>query len=44
MTYKLTTFQDLKIGQKASLTKASTEKDLDHFIAITDDTNPLNVD
>ncbi len=44
MTCKLTTFQDLFVGQKASLTKTVTEKDLDHFIAITGDTNPLHVD
>ena len=44
MTYKLTTFQDLKIGQKASLTKTITEEDLSHFIAITGDTNSLHVD
>jgi len=44
MTYKLTTFDDLKIGQKASLTKIITEEDLYHFIAITGDTNPLHVD
>lgn len=44
MNYKLTTFDELKIGQKASLTKTLTEKDLEHFIAITGDTNPLHVD
>lgn len=44
MDYKLTTFDELKIGQKASLTKTITEKDLEHFIAITGDTNPLHVD
>jgi acyl dehydratase len=44
MTYKLTTYDDLKVGQKASLTKTITEKDLSHFIAITGDTNPLHVD
>ncbi len=44
MTCNLTTFQDLFVGQKASLTKTVTEKDLDHFIAITGDTNPLHVD
>jgi len=43
MTYKLTTFDDLKVGQKASLTKTITEEDLKHFIAITGDTNPLHV-
>ncbi len=44
MSYKLTTFDDLKIGQKASLTKTITEEDLNHFIAITGDENPLHVD
>lgn len=44
MTYQLTTYDDLKVGQKASLTKTITEEDLDHFIAITGDTNPLHVD
>jgi len=44
MTYKLTTFGDLKVGQTASLTKTITEEDLNHFIAITGDKNPLHVD
>jgi len=44
MTYQLTTFDDLKVGQKASLTKTITEADLSHFIAITGDMNPLHVD
>ena len=44
MTYKLTIFADLKVGQKASLTKTITEEDLNHFIAITGDENPLHVD
>jgi 3-hydroxybutyryl-CoA dehydratase len=44
MDYKLATFNELKIGQKASLKKTITEKDLEHFIAITGDTNPLHVD
>jgi len=44
MTYKLTNYDDLKVGQKASLTKTITEEDLSHFIAITGDTNPLHVD
>ena len=44
MTYQLTTFDDLEIGQKASLKKTITEDDLSHFIAITGDTNPLHVD
>lgn len=44
MTYQLTTFDDLKVGQKACLTKIITEEDLTHFIAITGDINPLHVD
>ena len=44
MTYKLTTFNDLKVGQTASLTKTITEEDLYHFIAITGDKNLLHVD
>ena len=44
MDYKLATFDELKIGQKASFKKTITEKDLEHFIAITGDTNPLHVD
>ena len=44
MTIQLTTFSDLVPGRKASLTKTVTQKDLDHFIAITGDTNPLHVD
>ena len=44
MTYQLTTFDDLKIGQKAFLKKTITEEDLSHFIAITGDENPIHVD
>lgn len=44
MNNQLTTFDDLKIGQKASLTKTITEDDLSHFISITGDVNPLHVD
>lgn len=44
MAHKLTSFADLAIGQKASLKKTITEADLEHFIAITGDLNPLHVD
>jgi acyl dehydratase len=44
MNDKLTTYNDLAIGQKTSLTKTITEADLSHFIAITGDINPLHVD
>ena len=35
---------DFQPGQHASFTKTFTEEDLQHFIAITGDTNPLHVD
>ena len=44
MTYQLTTFDDLAVGQKAFLRKTITEADLTHFIAITGDMNPLHID
>ncbi|MBU1343150.1 MAG: MaoC family dehydratase [Proteobacteria bacterium] len=44
MTYQLTTFDDLAVGQKAFLHKTITEADISHFIAITGDKNPLHVD
>ena len=44
MTHQLTTYDDLKVGQTASLLKTVTEKDLDLFIEITGDKNPLHVD
>ena len=44
MIHRLTTFDDLSVGQKASVRKTITRDDLDHFIAITGDTNPLHVD
>lgn len=44
MNHKLTTFSDLKVGQTASLRKTITKEDLNHFIAITGDENPLHVD
>lgn len=44
MKNQLTTFDDLKIGQKTSLTKTITEEDLSNFISITGDMNPLHVD
>ncbi len=31
-------------GQRATCSKTITQEDLDHFIAITGDTNPLHVD
>ncbi|HCY85669.1 MAG TPA: enoyl-CoA hydratase [Desulfobacteraceae bacterium] len=44
MTYQLTRFEDLAVGQRAFLRKTITESDLSHFIAITGDINPLHVD
>jgi acyl dehydratase len=44
MPYKLTRYDDLTVGQRASFTKTVTDADLGHFIAITGDTNPLHVD
>jgi len=44
MKYQLTSFEDLAIGQTASLKKTISQTDLDHFIAITGDVNPLHVD
>jgi len=44
MDHRLTTFDDLSIGQQASVTKTITEQDIAHFIAITGDVNPLHVD
>ena len=38
------TIDDFSTGQHASFTKTFTEEDLQHFIAITGDTNPLHVD
>jgi len=44
MEYKLTTFDDLRVGQRAAFAKTITEADLSHFVAITGDVNPLHVD
>ena len=44
MAHQLTTFDDLRIGQKASIKKTITDEDLKYFIAITGDQNPLHVD
>jgi acyl dehydratase len=44
MSYQLTKYSDLKVGQKASLQKRITEDDLSNFIAITGDENSLHVD
>ena len=44
MQNRLTRYEDLEIGQRASVVKSITQQDLDHFIAITGDTNPLHCD
>ncbi len=44
MSYQLTCFDDLAVGQKAFFKKKITQADLSHFIAITGDKNPLHVD
>jgi len=36
--------EDFEVGQHATFTKTFTEADLQRFIAITSDTNPLHVD
>jgi acyl dehydratase len=36
--------EDFEVGQHASFTKTFTEADLQRFIEITSDTNPLHVD
>lgn len=43
MTYPLTTFDDLSLGQRATFAKTITEADLSLFVAITGDVNPLHV-
>ncbi len=44
VSHRLTTFDDLSVGQAASFKKTITVKDISRFIAITGDTNPLHVD
>ena len=44
MEHRLTTFDDLHLGQIATFSKTVTEADLSLFVAITGDVNPLHVD
>ena len=44
MTHRLTTFDDLSIGQRTSVTKTFSEEDIQKFIEICGDANPLHVD
>lgn len=37
-------YSDIKVGQKASITKKITEKDIDKIIKISGDTNPIHMD
>ncbi|MEK6373923.1 MAG: MaoC family dehydratase [Acidobacteriota bacterium] len=40
----MTSIDDFHLGQHASFTKTFTEEDVERFIAITGDVNPLHVD
>ena len=44
MSYQLTKYSDLKVGQKASVKKTITEDDISSFVEIAGDENPLHVD
>lgn len=44
MTLKTTYFEDLKLGQEASLTKTVTEADIKGFAEISGDKNPVHLD
>lgn len=44
MTLKTTYFEDLTLGQEASLTKTVTEKDIQGFAEISGDKNPVHLD
>ena len=44
MGQTLTTFDDLSIGQTATLTRTICNEDVAAFAALTGDTNPLHVD
>ncbi len=44
MPHRLARLDDFQLGQTASHTKTITDEDLERFIAITGDTNPLHVD
>jgi 3-hydroxybutyryl-CoA dehydratase len=44
MTHRLATYDDFRVGQRASFSKTVTEADLALFVAVTGDTNPLHCD
>lgn len=44
MEYTLATYDDLSVGQTAHLSKTITEDDIQCFIEITGDVNPLHID
>lgn len=44
MEYTLTTYDDLTVGQTVHLSKTVTEDDIQCFIEITGDVNPLHID
>ena len=44
MDFALTQYSDLSVGQTACFSKKITQEDVDRFVAITSDTNPLHVD
>ena len=44
MEYRLTTYDDLSVGQTAQLSKTITEDDIERFVKITGDVNPLHID
>ena len=41
---ELPTIDDFHVGQRAEFRKTFTDEDIEHFIAITSDENPLHVD
>jgi len=44
MPHRLTRYEDLTVGQRACFSKTVSQADIDHFVAITGDVNPLHVD
>jgi acyl dehydratase len=44
MEHRLTTFDDLRVGQSATLTRTIRDADVAAFAALTGDSNPIHVD